>query len=118
MSFSEIVKTFFSLSQFLLFQLPYFKLNFMNIFIGNLNFQTTEEQLNDLFSSYGEVASVKIITDKFSNRSKGFGFVEMPDQTEAENAIENLNDYTLDSRSIVVNESKPKEEARPRARRY
>ena len=90
----------------------------MNIFIGNLNFQTTEEQLNDLFSSYGEVASVKIITDKFSNRSKGFGFVEMPDQTEAENAIENLNDYTLDSRSIVVNEPKPKEEARPRARRY
>lgn len=90
----------------------------MNIFIGNLNFQTTEEQLNDLFSSYGEVASVKIITDKFSNRSKGFGFVEMPDQTEAENAIENLNNYTLDSRSIVVNESKSKEEARPRARRY
>ena len=90
----------------------------MNIFIGNLSFHTTEEDLNELFTTYGEVSSVKIITDKFSNRSKGFAFVEMPDQTEAENAIENLNNYSLDSRSIVVNESKPKEESRTRTSRY
>lgn len=63
----------------------------MNIFVGNLNFQTTEEQLQDLFLPFGEVSSVKIVTDKFSGRSRGFAFVDMPDQTEGENAINNLN---------------------------
>ncbi len=81
----------------------------MNIFVGNLNFQTTEEQLQELFATYGEVESVKIVTDKFSGRSRGFGFVEMPEQAQAEEAIKQLNDYSLNSRSIVVNEAKPRE---------
>ena len=81
----------------------------MNIFVGNLNFQTTEEQLQELFTPYGEVESVKIVTDKFSGRSRGFGFVEMPEQAQAEEAIKQLNDYSLNSRSIVVNEAKPRE---------
>lgn len=81
----------------------------MNIFVGNLNFQTTEEQLHDLFLPFGEVSSVKIVTDKFSGRSRGFAFVDMPDQTEGENAINNLNNYVLSSRLLVVNEAKPQE---------
>ncbi len=81
----------------------------MNIFVGNLNFQTTEEQLQDLFLPFGEVSSVKIVTDKFSGRSRGFAFVDMPDQTEGENAINNLNNYVLSSRLLVVNEAKPQE---------
>lgn len=81
----------------------------MNIFVGNLNFQTTEEQLQELFAPYGEVESVKIVTDKFSGRSRGFGFVEMPEQAQAEEAIKQLHDYSLNSRAIVVNEAKPRE---------
>lgn len=81
----------------------------MNIFVGNLNFQTTEEQLQDLFTPFGEVSSVKIVTDKFSGRSRGFGFVEMPNQSQGESAVNDLNNYTLNSRSIVVNEAKPRE---------
>lgn len=81
----------------------------MKIFIGNLNFQTTEEQLQNLFTPFGEVESVKIITDKFSGRSRGFGFVEMQNQEQAQKAINELNDYLLNSRQMVVNESKPQE---------
>ncbi len=81
----------------------------MNIFVGNLNFQTTEAQLQDLFSSFGEVSSVKIVTDKFSGRSRGFGFIEMPNQEHAQNAISQLHDSTFNSRQMVVNESLPKE---------
>lgn len=81
----------------------------MNIFIGNLNFQTTEEQLQDLFIPFGEVSSVKIVTDKFSGRSRGFAFVEMPDQKQGENAVNDLNNYILNSRLLVVNEAKPRE---------
>ncbi|MFA5620762.1 MAG: RNA-binding protein [Weeksellaceae bacterium] len=81
----------------------------MNIYVGNLDFQTTEEQLQDLFVEFGKVNSVKIIKDKFSGRSKGFGFVEMPEPSEGENAVNNLNNYTLNSRSLVVNEARPKE---------
>ncbi len=82
----------------------------MNIFIGNLNFQTTEEQLEDLFTPFGELTSIKIITDKFSGRSRGFGFIEMPNSAEAEKAIENLNGQVFNDRNIVVNEAKPREE--------
>lgn len=81
----------------------------MKIFIGNLNFQTTEEQLQNLFTPFGEVESVKIITDKFSGRSRGFGFVEMQNQEQAQKAINELNDYLLNSRQMVVNEAKPQE---------
>lgn len=91
----------------------------MNIFVGNLNFQTTEEQLRDLFSEYGEVSSVKIILDKFSGRSRGFGFVEISDPEEAQNAIDSLNDYTLNTRALVVNEAKPQENnGRFKSKRY
>lgn len=82
----------------------------MNIFIGNLNFQTTEQELENLFSPFGEVTSLKIITDKFSGRSRGFAFAEMPNQSEAEQAISDLNDYMLNNRAIKVVEAKPKEE--------
>ncbi len=81
----------------------------MNIFVGNLNFQTTEEQLQDLFLSFGEVSSVKIVTDKFSGRSRGFAFVEMPNQIQGEKAVNDLNNYILNSRSLVVNAAKPRE---------
>lgn len=78
----------------------------MNIFVGNLDFETTEEQLYNLFIPFGEVTSVKIVMDEFSGHSKGFAFVEMPSQTQGENAINNLNNYILDSRLLVVNKAK------------
>lgn len=81
----------------------------MNIFVGNLNFHTTEEELVELFSAFGEVSSVKIITDKFTGRSRGFAFVEMPEDAQAENAINDLNGSEFKTRSIVVNEAKPME---------
>lgn len=81
----------------------------MNIFVAKLNFDTHESDLKDAFSEYGEIDSVKIIMDKFSGRSKGFGFVEMPDDTEAQNAIDGLNDTDLDGRTIVVKKAEPRE---------
>lgn len=80
----------------------------MNIFVGNLSFQTSEEQLLDVFTPFGEVSSVKVIVDGYSNRSRGFAFVEMPVSEHALTAIERLNESMLDSRVIVVNEAKPK----------
>lgn len=82
----------------------------MNIYLGNLDYHATENQISELFSQYGEVASVKIIVDKFTNRSKGFAFVEMPNNEEAKQAIENLNGYTFSNRQITVNEARPKTE--------
>lgn len=83
----------------------------MNIYIGNLNWKMTSEDLSNLFSPYGEVVSAKIVTDKFNNnRSKGFGFVEMSDDEAARNAISNLNDTEILGRKIVVNESAPRKE--------
>ncbi|MFT3903420.1 MAG: RNA-binding protein [Niabella sp.] len=81
----------------------------MNIYVGNLSWNLKDQDLQNLFSEYGEVASAKIVSDKFTNRSKGFGFVEMPNQEEAEAAINALNGNELDGRNIVVNESRPKE---------
>jgi RNA recognition motif-containing protein len=83
----------------------------MNIYIGNLNWTTTNEEISELFSSYGEVTSVKIVTDKFTQRSKGFGFVEM--NTGGPEAIDGLNGKEFKGRPIVVNEAQPREE-RPR----
>ena len=80
----------------------------MNIYVGNLNFQVKESELQEIFETYGEVASVKIITDKYSGRSKGFGFVEMENDDEAAKAIKELNGTSLKEREIVVNEAKPK----------
>lgn len=77
----------------------------MNIFVGNLNYNLQEEDLKEIFEEYGELDSVKLITDKFTGRSKGFGFIEMPNAEEANKAIEDLNGAEVEGRSIVVNES-------------
>jgi RNA recognition motif-containing protein len=79
----------------------------MNIFVGNLSDQTTESHLQGLFAEFGEVKSVKIIIDNYTNRSRGFGFVEM-EKTPGETAIEKLNNTSLHSQTIVVNEARPK----------
>jgi RNA recognition motif-containing protein len=87
-------------------------LNFskMNIYVGNLSWNLKDQDLQNLFASHGEVASAKIVTDKFTNRSKGFGFVEMPNDDQAQAAIAALNGTEVDGRNIVVNESRPKPE--------
>jgi RNA recognition motif-containing protein len=81
----------------------------MNIFVAKLDYNTSEDSLRGLFENYGEVSSVKIIMDKFTGRSKGYGFVEMDNDAEANDAIHNLNDSELDGRSIVVKEAQPRE---------
>ncbi|HZG24945.1 MAG TPA: RNA-binding protein [Chitinophagaceae bacterium] len=82
----------------------------MNIYVGNLSWTMTEQDLQDLFAPYGEVTSAKIVTDKFNNnRSKGFGFVEMTNDSEGQAAIDGLNGSEISGRSIVVNESQPKQ---------
>ena len=88
----------------------------MNMYIGNLAYDVTENDLRNAFSEFGEVSSVKIITDKFSGRPKGFGFVEMPDNSEADQAIKALNGKVLNGRSIKVNQAEPRGK-RPRSRR-
>ncbi len=75
----------------------------MNIYIGNLSFTTTGEDLKTMFAEFGEVAEAKVIMDQRANRSKGFGFVEMPSNSEADQAIKALNGKALDGRSIKVN---------------
>jgi len=82
----------------------------MNIFVGSLPFNIEEAKLKSFFEKYGEVTSVKIITDKFTGRSKGFGFIEMPDGKGAKKAIEELNGTEIEGRTIVVNEAKEKRE--------
>ena len=79
----------------------------MNIFVAKLNYRTTVDSLNDLFSNYGTVNSCKIIMDRETGRSKGYGFVEM-DDAEGRVAIEELNDFEFEGQTIVVKESKPK----------
>ena len=79
------------------------------LYIGSLSYDTTEDSLKDFFASAGTVSSASIIIDKFSGRSKGFGFVEMSNEDEAKKAIEELNGKELDGRSIVVDEAKPME---------
>ena len=76
------------------------------IFVGNLSWKTTEEQLKAHFEVYGQVESAKIVTDKTTGRSKGFGFVEMENASDASNAIKALNETEIDGRNIVVNEAK------------
>ncbi|WP_094141382.1 RNA recognition motif domain-containing protein, partial [Flavobacterium psychrophilum] len=82
----------------------------MNIFVGSLPWSIEEADLRESFEAYGAVESVKIITDKFTGRSKGFGFVEMPNDEEGQKAIDELNGATVDGRAIVVNKSEPKPE--------
>lgn len=80
----------------------------MNIFVANLNFQMKLENLQKLFEDYGEVISAKIIKDKQTGRSKGFGFIEMPNEEDALRAIEELNGTEIDGRPIVVKKANPK----------
>ncbi len=82
----------------------------MNIYVGNLSWNLKDQDLLNLFASHGEVASAKIVTDKFTGRSKGFGFVEMPNDEQAQAAIAALNGTEVDGRNVVVNESRPKPE--------
>ncbi len=85
-----------------------------NLFIGNLPYSVTDDQLKDIFSKAGSVVSARVITDKFSGRSKGFGFVEMETEEEAQKAISSLDGFSVDGRNIRVSEAKPKEERAPR----
>ena len=85
----------------------------MNIYVGNLAYGVTDEELRTAFSAYGEVSRANVIMDRDTGRSKGFGFVEMPDNAQAEAAINGLNDKPLSGRAIRVNEAKPRED-RPR----
>ena len=82
----------------------------MNIYVGNLSWSMTDQDLSALFEQYGSVNSAKILTDKFSGRSKGFGFVEMENADEANAAISGLNETDVQGRKIVVNEAQPKPE--------
>lgn len=82
----------------------------MNIYVSNLSFAVQDEDLREFFVEYGEVTSAKIITDKFTQRSRGFGFVEMPDDAAAEKAIKELDGGMVDGRAIKVTVAKPKEE--------
>ena len=82
----------------------------MNIYVGNLSWNLKDQDLSNLFAQHGEVTSAKIVTDKFTGRSKGFGFVEMANDDQAQAAIAALNGTDVDGRSIVVNESRPKQE--------
>jgi RNA recognition motif-containing protein len=82
----------------------------MNIYVGNLSFDLTEDALRQEFEAHGEVASASIIRDKFSGRSRGFGFVEMPSDEHAKAAIAGLNGKTLLGRNLTVNEARPRKE--------
>ena len=87
----------------------------MNIYVSNLSFAVQDEDLREFFAEYGEVSSAKIITDKLTQRSRGFGFVEMPDDAAAEKAIKELDGGMVDGRAIKVTEAKPKEERSQRS---
>ncbi|MBN2323545.1 MAG: RNA-binding protein [Spirochaetes bacterium] len=80
----------------------------MNIYVGNLSNETTEEDLSEAFRAFGQVASAKIITDKYSGVSRGFGFIEMPAKAEAQSAINGLNGTELKGQTLTVNEARPR----------
>jgi RNA recognition motif-containing protein len=82
----------------------------MNIYVGNLAYSVTEEELREAFAAYGEISSCSLISDKFTGQSKGFGFVEMPNNSEADAAIKALNETPLKGRNIKVNQAKPRGE--------
>jgi cold-inducible RNA-binding protein len=84
----------------------------MNIYVGNLSFEVTEEDLQKAFEGFGQIESVKIIKDNYTGRSKGFGFVEMSNNADAQSAIDALNDKEIKGRSIKVNAARPRSENR------
>ena len=85
----------------------------MNIYVGNLSYQMSEQELRDAFAAYGDVTSAKILTDRETGRSRGFGFVEMASKEEGEAAMNELNGKEHNSRALVVNEARPRQERRP-----
>jgi RNA recognition motif-containing protein len=82
----------------------------MNIYVGNLNYNLSEDELGKVFSTYGEVASVKIIRDKYTDQSKGFGFIEMANDADAQKAIDELNGTEVKGRELRVNQARPPRE--------
>ena len=84
-----------------------------NIYVGNLAYSVTDDDLRDAFSAFGDVARAKVIMDRDTGRSKGFGFVEMADDGQAQSAIDGLNDQPINGRNVRVNEARPRED-RPR----
>ena len=82
----------------------------MNIYVGNLSYQTTEDELRDLFAEFGDVVSAKLIVDKFTGQSKGFGFVEMSNNSEAQKAMDELNGRDVNGRSVTVNQARPRQD--------
>jgi len=87
----------------------------MNIYVGNLSYGMSEDELRDAFGAFGEVSSVKILMDRETGRSRGFGFVEMPNNSEAETAIAQLNGKDLGGRALRINEARPREQRRERS---
>lgn len=90
----------------------------MNIYVGNLPYSVTDEELRAAFSEFGDVSSVNLITDKFTGQSKGFAFVEMPSNSEADRAIKALNETAFKGRKLKVNQAKPRGDRPPRRPRY
>ena len=84
----------------------------MNIYVGNLSYEVTEEELKQAFEAFGQVESAKVIKDNYSGRSRGFGFVEMPDSAEAQAAIDGLDGKDLKGRALKVNKARPRSEGR------
>jgi RNA recognition motif-containing protein len=84
----------------------------MNIYVGSLSYEVTEEDLRQAFEGFGEVETVKVIKDNYTGRSKGFGFVEMPSRTEGQSAIDGLNTKELKGRTLNVSEARPRTESR------
>lgn len=82
----------------------------MNIYVGNLSYNATEEDVRNAFEQFGQVSSVSLITDRETGRSKGFGFVEMPNESEGKSAVEGLNLQRIAGRAVTVNEARPREE--------
>jgi len=80
----------------------------MRIYVGNLNYEVTDDELREIFSEFGEPVSADVIKDKFSGQSKGFGFVDMPDSEQAQQAIKELNGKLVKGRNLTVNEARPK----------
>jgi RNA recognition motif-containing protein len=90
----------------------------MNIYVGNLAYGVTQDELREAFGAYGTIESVNLITDKFTGESKGFGFVEMSSNSEADAAIKGLNETSLKGRNMKVNQAKPRSDRPSRGRRF
>ena len=89
----------------------------MKLYVGNLSYSVNEDDLREMFSAFGEIASAELIKDRMSGQSKGFGFVEMPNNSEADTAIKTLNGKMNDGRSLKVNQAQPKSDDRNKRRR-